>query len=63
MQSEIRMSHSLSCVMCGREVDDSETVEMPNGAVCADPCYAWLEQMIEESEDIEIELEFEEEFG
>ncbi len=59
------MSHSVSCAMCGREVDDSDTVELPNGTVCVNPCYEWLDRMIEESEEIEIELEFddEEEFG
>lgn len=52
------MSRSVSCALCGREVDDSETVEMPNGMVCLDPCYLWLERMIEESEDAEETIEF-----
>lgn len=44
--------------MCGGEVDDADAVEMPNGLMCLDPCYKWLETMIEEAED-EDEYEYE----
>lgn len=44
------MSRPITCVLCGREVDNSETVILPNGLAC-DKCYEWLEQMIEETED------------
>ena len=54
----VGVSRSVTCAMCGREVDNSETVEMPNGLICADPCYAWLEQMMEQIVDDE-EIEFE----
>lgn len=43
------MSRSVSCALCGREVDNQDTVEMPNGPVCMHPCYEWLERMIEEA--------------
>lgn len=42
------MSRDVTCAMCGRPVDDSETTEMPNGRICDDPCYKWLEQMMDE---------------
>lgn len=42
------MSKTVTCAMCGNQVDDSDTVEMPNGDICDDPCYTWLEQMMEE---------------
>jgi hypothetical protein len=45
--------------MCGRQVDDSDTVEMPNGLICLDPCYMWLERMMDEAEEMEEEIFFE----
>lgn len=49
----------VTCVLCGGMVDDAETVEMPNGPMCADPCYKWIEKMIEEAEeDPETTIEF-----
>lgn len=44
------MSKTITCVMCGSPVDDADTVHMPNGQMCIDPCYLWLERMIEEAE-------------
>jgi hypothetical protein len=45
-------------------VDDSDTVEMPNGPMCLDPCYLWLETMMEDEDyddddEYEIVIEFE----
>lgn len=52
------MSKSVSCALCGREVDDGDTVIMPNGNVCDDPCYTWLERMIEEAaEEEELDID------
>lgn len=49
---------SVTCVLCGGEVDDADTVEMPNGLYCV-PCYKWLESLIEEGvENDEIEIEY-----
>lgn len=42
------MSKTITCVMCGAPVDDADTVHMPNGQMCVDPCYVWLEKMIDE---------------
>lgn len=42
------MSKQVTCSLCGRPVDDQDTVEMPNGPMCTDPCYTWLEDMIDE---------------
>lgn len=39
---------TITCVQCGRPVDIHDTVELPNGLTCLDPCYAWLEKMAEE---------------
>jgi hypothetical protein len=47
------MSRSVSCALCGREVDDADCVPMPTGLVCADPCYEWLERMMEEAEELD----------
>ena len=47
------MSRTISCVMCGRQVDDADTVEMPNGPTCMNPCYEWLERMMDEAEEFE----------
>lgn len=44
------MSKTITCAMCGSPVDDADTVHMPNGQMCIDPCYLWLEKMIEEAE-------------
>jgi len=55
------MSKTLSCALCGRQVDDADTVEMPNGKICADPCYEWLERMIDESEEMEESIFFDDE--
>lgn len=43
----------ISCALCGRMVDDSETVDMPVGPVCDDPCYKWLEDMMEQATEID----------
>lgn len=43
------MSVPITCALCGREVDDDDTVVMPNGNICDDPCYKWLEQMMDEA--------------
>lgn len=40
--------NTITCVMCGNQVDDADTVEMPNGLICDDPCYVFLERMMEE---------------
>lgn len=50
---------TISCVMCGRQVDDADTVEMPNGPTCLDPCYLWLERMMDEAEEYEETIFFE----
>lgn len=42
------MSKPITCAMCGTMVDDADTVDMPNGAMCLDPCYMWLEMMMED---------------
>jgi hypothetical protein len=47
------MSREVTCVLCGRPVDDRDTVEMPNGPTCQRPCYEWLERMMDEVEEIE----------
>lgn len=53
------MSRPVTCTLCGRQVDDSETVEMPNGLICDDPCYKWLETMMDEiNEDPEVTIDF-----
>lgn len=56
------MSKPITCAMCGTMVDDSDTVPMPNGAMCLDPCYLWLERMMDEDDpyddDDEIEIIF-----
>lgn len=44
------MSRETTCALCGRPVDDSQTIEMPNGIICTDPCYKWLESMMEQGE-------------
>jgi hypothetical protein len=31
-------------------VDDADTVDMPAGAMCLDPCYLWLEAMMDDAE-------------
>lgn len=46
------MSVTVTCAMCGGPVDDADTVEMPNGPVCVDPCYTWLEQMMDQAEEM-----------
>lgn len=56
------MSRPVTCCLCLTQVDDADTVEMPNGRMCLDPCYLWVERMIEEEEgdeDDEDEDEFE----
>lgn len=52
------MSKPVTCNTCGRMVDDSDTVEMPNGYVCDDPCYRWLERLMEEAEEVEEVIDF-----
>lgn len=53
------MSRDITCVTCGRPVDNSETIQMPHGLVCLDPCYSWLEQMMDEiNEDEDEEIIF-----
>lgn len=42
------MSNTVTCAMCGTMVDLADTVEMPNGNICDDPCYKWLESMMDE---------------
>lgn len=49
------MSKPVTCALCGGEVDDADAVEMPNGMMCLDPCYTWLEAMIDEAADVELE--------
>lgn len=44
------MSNQVTCAMCGIPVDEFDTVEMPNGQLCLDPCYLWLEAMMDEIE-------------
>lgn len=44
------MSNQVTCAMCGIPVDEFDTVEMPNGMLCLDPCYLWLEAMMDEIE-------------
>lgn len=59
ISGESRMSRQVTCAMCGRPVDNSETVEMPNGSICDDPCYKWLEQMMDEiNDDPDIQVDF-----
>lgn len=38
----------VTCVLCHGPVEEVDTVDMPNGPVCDDPCYKWLEQMMDE---------------
>ena len=52
------MSRPITCAMCGNMVDDADTVDMPNGAMCFDPCYVWLESMMEDDEDDDEEVVF-----
>lgn len=53
------MSTPITCALCGREVDDSDVTEMPNGMVCDDPCYKWLETMMDEAQEVdELDIEF-----
>lgn len=40
----------MTCAMCGIPVDEFDAVEMPNGPMCLDPCYLWLEAMMDEIE-------------
>ena len=54
------VSKPITCAMCGGEVDNADAIEMPNGMMCLDPCYKWLESMMEEAEDDETEIEWEE---
>lgn len=42
------MSKPVTCCLCGNQVDDFDTVQMPNGLMCLDPCYIWLEAMMEQ---------------
>ena len=44
------MSKPITCALCGTMVDDADTVDMPSGAMCLDPCYLWLEAMMDEAE-------------
>ena len=44
------MSNQVTCAMCGIPVDEFDTVEMPNGPMCLDPCYLWLEAMMDDIE-------------
>ena len=44
------MSRQVTCAMCGGPVEDSDTVDMPNGPMCLDPCYLWLEAMMDDEE-------------
>lgn len=46
------MSRPITCTLCGNMVDDSDTVMMPNGAMCFDPCYIWLERIMDEEDEI-----------
>ncbi len=47
------MSREVTCALCGRPVDDSECVELPNGLTCLDPCYRWLDRMMDEVQEEE----------
>lgn len=51
------MSKPITCALCGGMVDDADAVDMPNGAMCLDPCYLWLESMMED-EDYDEDDEF-----
>lgn len=42
------MSKPVTCTLCAGPVDDADTVPMPNGPMCLDPCYLWLERMMDE---------------
>lgn len=44
------MSRDVTCALCGRPVDDRDTIEMPNGLTCKS-CYEWLERMMDEVDD------------
>lgn len=47
------MSKPITCALCGGEVDDADAVMMPNGPMCLDPCYLWIEKMMDEAEPVE----------
>lgn len=58
------MSKPITCALCGTMVDDADTVDMPNGPMCLDPCYLWLESMMEDDDyddddEYEVVIEFE----
>lgn len=52
------MANQVTCALCGGPVDDADTVPMPNGPMCLDPCYFWLERMLDD-EPVEEDEEFE----
>lgn len=45
------MSKPVTCTLCGGQVDDADAVPMPNGPMCLDPCYFWLEALMEQTDD------------
>lgn len=45
------MSYTVTCSICGRPVDDADCVELPVGLVCNEPCYVWLESMMDQADD------------
>lgn len=57
------MSKPVTCALCGGEVDDADAVVMPGGFMCMDPCYKWLEEMMEDEEDGDEAYEFEDDDG
>ena len=42
--------YSVTCVIHLGEVDQSDTIELPNGPVCT-RCYEWMENLIDEEPD------------
>ena len=52
------MSKPVTCALCGTMVDDADTVDMPAGAMCLDPCYLWLEAMMDDAEPTGMTIRF-----
>lgn len=50
--------YSVTCVIHHGEVDQSDTIELPNGPVCT-RCYEWIENLIDDDlDDDDEEYEF-----
>lgn len=41
--------HSVTCCVCGGEVDITDTVELPHGPVCS-RCYEWMEGLLDDDD-------------